>query len=340
MALPLKELLKLQPIIERIQEGRFDENDVDNMLMRLRAYAGPRKIFVELANYVAHNDARDRGLAHGRITAFSDSMTFFRNYSAKQRPLVLEGPFPLYVYRLLKSQTELVDEAELQRKYRVSKSSLLKKIESNFVLDKKAGTCSVRSKKAGAELLGALSLVLGFISAVPAFHIREFHDELKDLLHSHRVRFDEALWEAQADRMTLALLCLVSYTEFKLPEGGSASCSLASESSFRVPFRTPDGQVQFSPESFGKLQVRAHVVVVSEGEAPVRVGFTLIETDLEAAEHCHRSLLRVEQSGPDGNQHPMEVLDLEGLFRLDKQFLLVRGDDGPIESTTPAPEGV
>jgi hypothetical protein len=80
MPLQLKDLAKLNQIIQRIQAGNFDANDVDNLLMKLRAYAGEKAVFLEVANFVAHSDARDRGLAQQSITAFVDSLSYFQDY--------------------------------------------------------------------------------------------------------------------------------------------------------------------------------------------------------------------------------------------------------------------
>ncbi|HET7867994.1 MAG TPA: hypothetical protein VFL86_26610, partial [Burkholderiaceae bacterium] len=104
MPLQLKDLAKLSQIIGRIQAGNFDANDVDNLLMKLRANAGEQTVFLEVAHFVAHPDARDRGPAQQSITAFVDSIQFFQEYVSEKRPLDLSAPFPAYVYRLFLSQ--------------------------------------------------------------------------------------------------------------------------------------------------------------------------------------------------------------------------------------------
>lgn len=97
MPLQLKDRAKLNQIIERIQACHFDANDVDNLLMKLRAYAGEKTVFLEVAHFVAHSDARDRGLAQQSITAFVDSIQYFQEYVSEKRPLgmVCKTPAPL-----------------------------------------------------------------------------------------------------------------------------------------------------------------------------------------------------------------------------------------------------
>lgn len=43
--IPLRETLKIRQLVERIQSGEFDANDVNALLIKLRPYAGARKVF-------------------------------------------------------------------------------------------------------------------------------------------------------------------------------------------------------------------------------------------------------------------------------------------------------
>ena len=92
MPLQLKDVAKLNQVVGRIQAGQFDANDVDNLLMKLRAYAGEKTVFLEIAHFVAHSDARDRGLAQESITAFVDSIQYFQEYISEKRPLSIQKP--------------------------------------------------------------------------------------------------------------------------------------------------------------------------------------------------------------------------------------------------------
>ena len=141
MPLQIKDLAKLNQIIERIQAGRFDANDVDNLLMKLRAYAGEKTIFREVAHFVAHSDARDRGLAQQSITAFVDSIQYFQEYVPGKRPLDLGVPFPEYIYRLFLSQALLSDERRLKADHKMSHSTLIKKITTACHIQSKPQFC-------------------------------------------------------------------------------------------------------------------------------------------------------------------------------------------------------
>jgi hypothetical protein len=297
--------------------------------MKLRPYAGGHTVFREVADFVAHADARDRGLAHQSIVGFVDSMRYFQEYVSEKRTLDLNVPFPAYVYRLFLSQARLSDEQRLKAEYRMSHTTLIKKIEANFTIDKKTGTCSLRSSKGGVELLAALQFITGFIHSRAAFSLREFHVELKTIMREQRVGFDEAAWSEQVQRVSLAVLCLVSNSEFRLDGGASASCKLDTEHHFRLlrgQRRLPTGLMSSEPSSFGNLMILGEATVASAGKGPLRVAFPLIETDLDPHEHCDASLFRREQAPADFGDCEVEIIDFAPDMSLSDEFKLVRAD--------------
>lgn len=329
MPLQLKDIAKLSQIIQRIEAGYFDENDVDNLLMKLRAYAGDKTIFLELAHYVAHSNARDRGLAQQSITAFVDSIQYFQEYVSENRPLDLSAPFPAYIYRLFLSQARLSDERRLKAEHKMSHASLIRKIEANFSIDKKTSTCSLRNNKGGVELLAALQFITGFIHSRAAFHVRDFHMELKDVMRVQKVPFDEVAWDAQTDRISLAILCLVSNTEFLLANGGQANCKLETESHFRLlrgQRRLPTGSMTSEPTCFGRLMILGEATVNSANKAPVRISFPLIDTDLDPHEHCDHKLFVRDQAPEDFGDCQVEIINLARDMSMSHDFKLVRTD--------------
>jgi hypothetical protein len=327
--LPLKDLAKLNQIIERIQAGRFDANDVDNLLMKLRPYAGKDSVFFEVANFVAHADARDRGLAQQSITSFVDSIQYFQEYVSENRPLDLAAHFPAYLYRLFLSQARRADEQYLKTEHKMSRTTLIKKIEANFSIDRKTGICSLRNNKGGIELLAALRYITGFIHSRAAFHVRDFHQDLTDVMRAQKVNFDDEVWGAQADRLSLAILCLVSNTEFLLANGGRANCMLETENHFRLlsgQRRLPTGIMSSEPTSFGRLMVLGEATVNSANKAPVRIRFPLIDTELDPHEHCDPKLFIQDQPTGDFGDCKVEIINFARDMSLSDDFKLVRTD--------------
>lgn len=325
----LKDLVKINKIIGCIQAGNFDANDVDNLLVKLRSYAKEKTVFLEVAHFVAHPDARDRGLAQQSITAFVDSIQYFQEYVSEKRTLDLSAPFPAYIYRLFLSQARLSDERRLKAEHRLSQATLINKIESNFTIDKKTDTCSLRRNKGGTELLSALRFITSFIHSRSAFHLCDFHLELKEVMRAQNVTFDEAAWDAQADRVSLAILCLISNSEFLLPNGGKAGCKLQTENHFRLisgERLLPTGMMSSEPTSFGRMMIQGEATVNSANKAPLRISFPLIDTDLDPHEHCDTKLFVQDQAPKDFGDCEVEIINWAADMSLSGDFKLMRTD--------------
>ncbi|MBC3256613.1 hypothetical protein HU733_13990 [Pseudomonas paralactis] len=329
MSLPLKELAKLNQILQRIHVGQFDANDVDNLLMKLRPYARRDGVFSEVAHYVAHSDARNRGLAHQSITSYVESIQFLQEYIFPKRVLDIEKPFPAYIHRVFISQARLCDERRLKAEYKMSRSTLIKKLKSDFLVDTEAGTCVLKVGKGGVELTSAIQFITGFLHGKAAFHIRDFHEELKELMRSLRIGFDEDAWGKQTDRISLAILCLISNTEFLLGNGSRAICKLVAENHFRLlsgKRRMLSGEVTDWPSDFGRLMIRGEAIVHSANKEPVRMEFPVIETELDPHEHCDPMMFMRGNEPNEFGDCEVEVINFSRDMSLSASFKVVRTD--------------
>jgi hypothetical protein len=323
--IPLKDLVKIRPLVQRIESGRFDANDVDLLLIKLRPYAENRTVFREISDFVAHTNARNKGVTCDSMTGFADAMRFFVEYVGPKRTLDLSAPFPSYVYRLFRSQTVLANAPELTRRFRQSPQTLLRKIESNFKVERAARLCHLRPGKHGAEFIAALKYVTGFIHSKPAFDLADFHTQLRDVLRARDVQFNESALAAQTDRVSLALLCLLSGTEFTFPDGEIARCTLATESHYRIlegKRRTPIGVVTSDPSALGHLQIWGNVNVVSDGKQ-LTVAYPVITTNLDPHEHCAESLFQTLSEENEFGTFRAEFINLEPHMAMTSSFQLI-----------------
>jgi len=148
-------------------------------------------------------------------------------------------------------------------------------------------------------------------------------------MRAQKVTFDEAVWDAQADRISLAILCLVSNTEFLLANGGQASCKLETENHFRLlngQRRMPTGIMSTEPTSFGRLMIWGEATVNSADKAPLRISFPLIDTDLDPHEHSDPKLFVQDQAPENFGDCKVEIINLARDMSLSDDFKLVRAD--------------
>jgi hypothetical protein len=329
MSIPLKERTKIDQLLARIVSGNFDANDVDGLLIKLRPYAGQRKVFREIADFVAHADARHKGVATDSMIAFSDRFRFFIQYNATGKVLDLAKPFPAYLFRLFLSQARQADKSRLKDDFRMSNQTLVSKIENNFQLDKATKTCSLRSGKHGKEFLGALDYVMGYLYSTPAFALSDFHSEFKEVLKEHKITFSDEELNRQLDRIGLCVFCLVSGAEIALPEGDPAKCRLGCEHHFRILHgerRLPLGGTTAEPNTFGSLTVLGEITFLAEDEKPKTILYPLITSDLNPLEHCDASLFVTDDSPNELGEYVVQVIDFADDMALTPEFKLVRAD--------------
>lgn len=293
------EKAKAQKIVDRLQQGDFDENDVDNLFMRLRAFSMGYRVFREMADFVAHNEERDRGLTNQSLEAFYLSFRYFVEYVSPKKTLDIGQPFPLYIKRLMSYQLDKCKESDLRSQFNVTRQRLRARIDNLFQEDRRSGTAVLRRSTIGADTLGALRHLLGFIGSHPAFSDAELIDELIGVLRQNALVFDEAALRTRAPAVTLCAMLLLHNSRFSFGGVEPGTCSVSCE----VP-SVPLGVIvggkapeKLISDQYGRLQVSGTVTVESEKSA-VKISYPVFMSSLLAHEHCAESLFTVEVVEP------------------------------------------
>jgi hypothetical protein len=324
MSLPANEKAKAQKIVKKIESGAFDDNDIDTLFMKLRAFSHGLNVFREIADFVAHNVARDRGVTNRSLDAFSLSMRYFSEYVSPGVSLDISAPFPLYVKRLMKYQIDRCNEQELRARFKVTRATLRSRIDSLFKEDKKSKTAQLH-KRIGKETLDAISYVLGFIHSCAAFTQDELLNEMVFVLEKNTLIFDEQRLRAQGNRIAVCVLTLLHNTEFDLKGDQLGYCRIGSEKT-AIPHNLrlvdENGDEVTWKEEFGNLQVNGEVVVQYNG-AEVTVLYPVFTTNLGVEEWCDESLFSIEPVEAGDTQVLYRKVDFEAELGVSERFQLI-----------------
>ena len=93
------ERVKIQKSLDQILAGNFHENEVDNLLIRLRDYCAGHRIFREIGDFVAHAK-RDKGITVESLRKFCLDVTYGSSEYCRpgsQGTLDFNLPIPLYL---------------------------------------------------------------------------------------------------------------------------------------------------------------------------------------------------------------------------------------------------
>lgn len=281
------EKIKAQKVIDKIQAASFDENDIDNLFMRLRAYSGAHRVFREAADFVAHNDARDRGLLNESLEAFHLSFKYFLEYSMPDSErLDISQPIPIYIKKLLKYQVDKCKPEELREKFNVTPERLKSRIDGLFKDDKKTKTTQLQGFRLGKDGLATLQHLLGFIGSVPAFTGDQLMQDLLAVLRLNKLNFNEEAILAQQPTIILCVMLLMHEAQFALGHDAQGDCRISVENARVIQGVPPE----HAGSGFGQIQVSGTVSLRRPDGSPFQVAYPIFQSGLQAIEYCDACL--------------------------------------------------
>lgn len=315
---------KTNKLIKKIETGNFDENDIDSLFMKLRAYSSEFLVFREIADFVAHNDLRDRGLANQSLETMYLRIKFFLEYNSPKKHLDLSSPFPIWIKRLIKLQVNKCDESSLRTKFNVTKQRLLSRIDNGFKDDKKNQVTTVKIGKLSQETVSAIQHVMSFINGNAAFSQKDMIDELINVLKSNKIDFDELCLRSLSNKITICTLLLFHKSEFDFKGYKPGRCEITCEKesiSHNVRFVDADGNEVDNDESFGNLSIRGTITLDKDGR-DLSIAHDIMSTELDAENWCSEALFYIEPFNDEIPHHMCKRLKLETDLSLNEQFKL------------------
>lgn len=315
---------KTQKLIRKIETGNFDENDIDSLFMKLRAYSSEFPIFREISDFVAHNDLRDRGLANQSLETMYLRMKYFLEYNSPKKTLDLSSPFPSWIKRLMKFQVEKSDEADLKSKFNVTKQRLINRIESSFKYDKKKKIATYKHGKLSQETFNAIQHVMSFISGNATFSQGDMINELVSVLKNNKIIFDEQLLRTLSNKITICTLLLFHHSEFDFKGYKLGRCKISSEKesvSHNMRFVDADGNEVEHKEDFGNLSVQGTITLKKDGK-DLSIAHCIMSTELDAEIWCSEALFYIESFSEEITNHMCKRLKLDVDLCINENFQL------------------
>jgi hypothetical protein len=297
------EKAKAQKLVLKLESGNFDENDVDNIFMRLRAYSHGNRIFREVADFVAHNDERNQGVAAESLEAFYLSIKYFLEYVSPKISLDIGSPFPLYVKKLMKYQIDKCKDSDLKEKFNVTKHRLKSRIDTIFSEDKKNKKAFMKKPKISEDTLKALQHILSFIGSHPAFDQEQVISELLAVFRVNKLNVNKDELLKHSDRIVACVALLLHEATFEYGAHKQGYCKVSCEKTsipYNQKFVDQDGNPVELNESFGNLQVIGCVLLEKDGK-DLTVCYPLMTTNLSAEDWCDDDMFVIE---PITDDHP------------------------------------
>lgn len=320
----LVEKVKAQKILDKIESNNFDENDVDSLFMRLRAYSHSYKVFREIADFVAHNDLRDRGITNQSLETMYLRMKFFIEYNSEGKTLDLSRPIPSWILTLMQFQVDKCLESVLKQKYNVSAPRLKSRIVNSFKINKKEKTVYYKQGKRSQNTFEAIQYVMSFVSGNPIFTQDQLINELVGVLEYNGFDLTASNIYSLSDRITLCVLLLLHKAEFNIRGHKTASCNIQAEKQSILHdacYVDVEGKPVEHHESFGNLSILGSVTVLKDGR-DLNICHQIMSTNLSAESWCSEKLFTIESLDSGLSSHMYKKLNLEGGLTIDSSFKL------------------
>lgn len=293
------EKVKAQKTLRKIETGDFNENDIDSIFMALRAYSHGNKVFREVADFVAHNDKRNKGLTTESLEALYFSFKYFNDYVSPKNPLDITAPFPLYIKKLMKYQVDKCDETYLKNNFNMTRQRFKSRIDNIFSEDKKKHLAFLKKPEIPRNILDVMNYVMGFIFSRPAFDQDQVISGLLDVIQINKLDVNIAKILEYSDKITICVMLLLHNTKFEYGILNQGYCKISCENPsipYNQVFIDKDGNPIEHKDSFGSLQVLGYVELDSDGK-PLVACYPLMTTNISAEKWCDEDMVTIEQIG-------------------------------------------
>ncbi|MDH5425651.1 MAG: hypothetical protein OEY29_11710 [Gammaproteobacteria bacterium] len=315
---------KTQKLIRKIETGVFDENDIDILFMKLRAYSIEFPVFREISDFVAHNDLRNKGISNQSLETMYLRMKFFLEYNSPKKTLDLSNPFPLWIKRLIKFQIGKIDEEILRNKFNVTKHRLISRIENGFRNDNLNKIATYKQGKLSSETFNAIQHAMSFINGNPAFTQSDMINELINVLKKNKIIFNENSIYALSNKITMCILLLFHKVEFDFKGYKPGSCEIACEKELiahNIKLVDDNGNEVEHYESFGNLYISGKITLNDNGK-DISISHSIMPTDLDTETWCNENLFHIGPLSEDIPNHMFKKINLRGTLTLDNDFKL------------------
>ncbi|HEO1844806.1 hypothetical protein PGK01_11010 [Acinetobacter baumannii] len=291
----LVEKNKLIKILEKIQSGHFDENDIDNLFMKLRPYSSGFEKFREISDFVAHNDERDRGIINRAIENRYLMFKYIRSYNPEKGNLIINNSIPLWVIKLITYEAEKIEDSYFLLNFNFSRKSFLKEVKDSYTIDKKAGTATYNKDSISIEFIQAFSKCLSTLKLNSVLTQDAIIEETIGVLKKNNVKFDEAKIRNQSNKITVCLILLLHNATYTADSKYLGKTILTYDLKFNEKFTFMGGKIikeLIDIESYGKLCIEG-IFKIEDTENPVYISSKIMETNLIVEEWCDESIFTI-----------------------------------------------
>ncbi|WP_111848745.1 hypothetical protein [Acinetobacter baumannii] len=301
---------KIQKNIETIQNGNFSESNIESLFMNLRPYCKGYKKFREIADFVAHNDARDRGIVNKVLEDRYLILTAYVRYLPPNKPIDLLNEFPSWIIRLIKNQCNLIDKKDFLKEFKFSRTTFLEKLDTAYIIDHQFKIARYSNRLMPLTFWNAVEKCLSICRLIAPLTQDEVINEIIGVLKTNRIIIKENLIRKNADKIIMCILLLLHKTEYKFEDLNNAETFISDNPHYSTKKDMEDN----TPPN---LYVAGRFVINGFNGQVVEMITPIFTTNLKVEEWCD---LRVIQTTILQDESVYQHIYLDDNIILDEHF--------------------
>jgi hypothetical protein len=263
---------KVFEIIKKISENCFDYNEIDLLFLRLREHVEKESIFHELANFVAHNEIRKRGLINNSLNSLYYKINILFDTTKKDYNFDITKPFNKNILSIVKHQSRIIEEYFMYSQFSFSKYEFQNVLENAFFIDKNG--MAIKRYDLPDNFIELFIYFINTIGTVPDYTQNEIIKEIINVLNNNNFEFDEKIICQNSNKIMLSILLLLHRTKYTIDTKNIVYT-----------------HVYYNAEDISEKYMGLYAEVFHPNYNEISFGYPIIATNLKLNEWCDYSIL-------------------------------------------------
>lgn len=222
---------RVNKIISRIEQSKFTESDIYQLLITLRAFSNNDNLFREIADFVAHKD-RDKGLIHDSLNNVFLGFQYGILLKGKRLNILELEPFSSLIIELLNNQTNNYADKSFSQTYKIEKGTfrqLLKRLFVKLSVDLVILNLLEFRRLTDNERNTFITTIKRMVEQNPPpkyYQQEDIIESIRKVLKYNDINYNKTLLLAQCEKIILCIIYLTHHSIITLKTNNTGTCKI------------------------------------------------------------------------------------------------------------------
>jgi hypothetical protein len=303
---------KVFEIIEKISKNHFDYNEIDLLFLRLREHVEKKSIFHEIANFVAHNEIRKKGLINDSLIALYHRINILFDTTKSNYHFDITKPFNRNILNIVKHQSKIIEEHFMYSRFSFTKDEFQNILENGFLINKNG--LVIKKSSMSDNFIELFLYCINTVGTVSDYNQNKIIREIINALNINKFEFDENVICQNSNKIILSILLLLHRTKYIIDESNIVYT-----------------HVYYNAENVNEEEkyMGLYAEIFHPEYNEISFGYPIISTNLRLNEWCDNSILSqlIDPKSNTGFNQPLIINNEFKLSSLRDDNMKTNGDE-------------